>query len=209
MKKLHLLLSPMLLLALTLGLSACGGGGDDGDESAVIKTIEIAATSTNPADCKKYATQSFLEQTQFEEGAAAVKECEEDAGDSEGDPKSVKVTKVEIDGSDATAEASFVGGTFEGQTLSLSLVEEGGTWKMDEIDGFAKLDQDRYAESFEEGVTSGEDRVPKSVASCIGRAFRGLSQSELEDVVFSKDPKRLIELAERCQQRSSGVSAEA
>jgi hypothetical protein len=174
----------------------------------VIKTIEIAATSTNPADCKKYTTQSFLEQTELEKGAAAVKECEEDAGDNEGDPKSVKVTKVEIDGSNATADASFVGGTFEGQTLSLGLVEEGGIWKMDEIDGFAKLDQDRYAESFEKGVTSGEDRVPTSVASCIGRVFRNLSQSELEDVVFSKDPQRLLELAERCQQRS-GASAEA
>ncbi|MET0557556.1 MAG: hypothetical protein ABW065_02630 [Solirubrobacterales bacterium] len=207
MKKLHLMLFP-LLTAFALCLAGCGGGDDGNDEEAVVKTIEIAATSTNPADCKKYATPAFLEQTQFEEGADALKECEEDAGDTDGDPDSVKVAKVEIDGSDATAEASFVGGTFEGQTLALKLVEENGTWKMDEIVRFAKLDQDRYAESFEEGVTSGDNQIPRPVASCIGEVFRSLSQSELEDVVLTKDPQGLIELVERCQQRS-GASAEA
>jgi hypothetical protein len=203
MKRSPLLLLPALALPLILGLAACGGGGDDGDESAVIKTIEIAATGSNPADCRKYATQAFLEQTELEEGADAVKECEEDAEDTEGDPKSIKVSKVAIDGSSATAEASFVGGTFDGQALSMGLVEKDGTWKLNEITGFVSLDQDRYAESFEKGVTSGEDRLPRAVASCIGRVFRGLSQPELEDMVLSKDPHRLIELAESCSQRSS------
>ena len=205
MKKLHLLLLPALLLTLTAGLAACGGAGGDGDEAAVIETIETAATSTHPADCKKLATQDFLEQSEFEEGAAAVKSCEEDAEDTEDDPDSVEVTKVEIDGSNATAEASFEGGTFDGQALSLGLVEEDGTWKMDEIAGFAKLDQERFVEAFEKGITSGDESLPTPVASCIGEVFRGLSKTELEEVVISGDPQLLIEIIEGCQQGSASA----
>lgn len=207
MKKLHLLLLISLLPASVLALSACGGSDGSNDEDAVARTIEIAATSTDPIDCRKYATQNFLEQTQLKEGAGALKECEEDARDHEGNPKSVDVSKVKIDGSDASANASFDGGPYSGQVISLALVEEGGTWKMDEITAFAKFDQALFVKSFEEEVTSGKDALPKSVAACVGRAFLGLSRAELEDTLLSADAQKLVEIAEGCQE--SETSGEA
>jgi hypothetical protein len=203
-KKLYLL--PALLIASSLGLVACGGGGDD-DESAVIKTIEVVVHSTNPADCKKYATQDFLEQSQFEKGAAALKECEEDADDTEDDPDSVKVTKVEIDGSDATAEASFEGGTFDGQALSIGLVEEDGTWKMDELIRFAKLDRARLVDAFEKGITTGGNALPQPIASCIAAVLRELPKDELERVVIGGDPQAIVEIVEGCQQGNESSEA--
>ncbi|HEV2858880.1 MAG TPA: hypothetical protein VGW80_10810 [Solirubrobacterales bacterium] len=199
MRKLHLTLLPALLLALALGLAACGGGGES-DEDKVVETIETSALSADPADCKELATIGFLEQTQLEKGDAAVESCEEDAKDGENDPDSVKVTKVKVDGSDATADAAFEGGTFDGQTLSVALVEEDGTWKMDEITKFAKLDQEQLATAFEEALTSGEDALPEDVGTCFGEVIRELPAEEVEEVIIGGDPQPLVELLEGCQE---------
>jgi hypothetical protein len=198
LKKLYLTLLPALLLTLALGLAACGGG--ESDEDAVAETIETSALTTDPADCKKLATIAFLEQTEFEKGDAAVKSCEEDAEHDESDPDSVKVTKVEVDGSDATADAAFVGGTFDGQTLSVALVEEDGDWKMDEITGFAKLDQERLATALEEGVTSGDEALPDAMGACFGGVLRDLPAEEVEEVVIGGDQQPLIQILEGCQE---------
>jgi hypothetical protein len=199
LRKLHLTLLPALLLALALGLAACGGGGES-DEDKVVETIETSALSADPADCKELATIGFLEQTQLEKGDAAVESCEEDAKDGENDPDSVKVTKVKVDGSDATADAAFEGGTFDGQTLSVALVEEDGTWKMDEITKFAKLDQEQLATAFEEALTSGEDALPEDVGTCFGEVIRELPAEEVEEVIIGGDPQPLVELLEGCQE---------
>jgi hypothetical protein len=199
LRKLHLALLPALLIALALGLAACGGGGES-DEDAVVETIETSALSTDPADCKKLATIAFLEQTQYEKGDAAVESCEADAKDDENDPDSVEVTKVKVDGSDATAHVAFTGGTFDGQTMSVALVEEDGSWKMDEITGFAKFDQERLATAFEEGVTSGEDALPKHVGTCLGEVFRELPAKQAEEVIIGGDPTPLVEILEGCQE---------
>jgi hypothetical protein len=199
LRKLYLALLPALLIALALGLAACGGSGES-DEDAVVETIETSALSTDPADCKELATIAFLEQTQFEEGDAAVESCEEDAKEDENDPDSVKVTKVRVDGSDATADAAFVGGTFDGQTLSVALVEEDGDWKMDEITGFAKLDQERLATALEEGVTSGEGALPEDMGTCFGEVLRDLPAEEVEEVVIGGDQELLVEILEGCQE---------
>ena len=61
MRKLHLLLLPALVLGLSLGLAACGGGGES-DEDKIVETIETSATSTDPAICKETETLSFMEQ---------------------------------------------------------------------------------------------------------------------------------------------------
>ena len=195
MRKLHLALLPALLLALAL--AACGGS--ESDEDAVVETIEASALSTDPADCKELATIAFLEQTQFEQGDAAIESCEEDAREDENDPDSVKVSKVEVEGSDATADVAFEGGTFDGQTLSVALVEDDG-WKMDEITGFAKLDQEALATAFAEGVTSGEGALPKDVGACLGEVVRDLPAKEVEEVIIGGDPQPLVEILEGCQE---------
>lgn len=196
MRKLHLLLIPVLLLISALALTACGGG--ESDEDQVVETIETSVLSTDPADCERLATLNFLEQTQFTEGNGAVKSCEEDAEDDETDADSVEVTNVQVDGSKATADAAFGGGTFDGQTFSVALVEEDGDWKLDEITGFAKFDGDRLAETFEEEFTNEEGADPK-VAACIGDQFRELEQSEFEEFIIGGDTQPLGKIFEACE----------
>jgi hypothetical protein len=193
------LLAPLALLALSLGLAACGGG-EDSDEDKIAETIETAVVSTDPADCEELATLAFLEQTEFEEGSAAVESCEEGAEETEDDPESVEVSEVEIDGSNATANVAFKGSPYDGQVLAIALAEEDGAWKLDQITGFVEFDQDQLAQSFEEGVSSGDDALPAAAASCLGDELRGLSRPEIEDLIFSGDPQPLVELVEGCSQ---------
>jgi hypothetical protein len=198
LRKLHWLL-PLALLALVFGLVACGGGGES-DEDKVVDVIETSATSTDPADCKELATQSFLEQTEFEQGAAAVKSCEESAEDTENDPESVEVSKVEVDGSAATADVAFTGGSFDGQTLSVALVEEDGDWKMDEITGFAAFDQEKLADAFEKGLQSGEDALDPQLATCFSEVIRDVSKAEAEEIVIGGSPDPIVEIIEGCSE---------
>jgi hypothetical protein len=196
LRKLHLLL-PFALLALVLGLVACGGG--ESDEDKIAEVIETSATSTDPADCAALSTQAFLEQMEFSEGEEAVESCEEDAKDTAGDPESVEVSAVEVDGSDATAEAEFVGGDFDGQVLAVALVEEDGDWKMDEIVRFAKFDQEGLASAFERSVQDGGDALDPEVASCMGDTLREISEPEAEEVVIGGSSEPIVAILEACE----------
>jgi hypothetical protein len=195
LKKRHLML-PLALAALALGLAACGGS-DESDEDKIIDVIETSVTSTDPADCEKFATQAFLEQTELSEGKEALESCEESAKDTEDDPDSVDVTEVEVDGSSATADAAFVGGSFDGQALTVALVEDDGDWKLDEITGFSKLDKEQLATSFEEAFEGEEDFDPQ-VASCFGEVLRELDDPEVEEVVIGGSVDPVVEIVEGC-----------
>lgn len=199
MRRLRLLV-PFALLTLVLGLVACGGGGND-DEDRVVEVIETSFTSTKPASCKQLSTQKFLEQTQYAKGKEALKACEEDAEEeSEGDTDSVEVSDVVIEDSTATANATFDGGTFDGQTLSVSLVEEGGDWKRDEITGFVELDQEHLAKSIQEGFEGGQNGLEPAVAACAGKAFAKMPKAELEEVLLGGSSQPIVEIVEGCPQ---------
>ncbi|MGH2986495.1 MAG: hypothetical protein ACRDLO_07405, partial [Solirubrobacterales bacterium] len=115
MSKLRLTAMLAATLAVSLALGACGGDDDDGggeEEDAITEVIETSVTSTDPAKCTRVETQAFLEQTNFSVGDEAVRDCEEDAADTADDPDSVDVENIEVDGSDARADATFTGGGF-------------------------------------------------------------------------------------------------
>ena len=199
MRRLQLSCLPALVIALALGLAACGGGGESA-EDAVVETIETSATSTDPADCKALSTQAFMEQTEAVKGSEAVKSCEEEAEEPEGDPESVDVSAVEVDGSEATAEVAFNGGNFDGQSLAVALVQEDGDWKLDEVSGFAKFDRDKLVANFEKLFESGDEPLEPQVADCMGEAFGELSKPEFEELLFGGSQQPIVEIAEGCQQ---------
>jgi ABC-type glycerol-3-phosphate transport system substrate-binding protein len=191
------LLLPVLLLALVLGLAACGGGGES-DEDKITNTIENAATSTDPAICNETQTLAFMEQTSGESGKAAEKECEKEAEEGADQPDSVTVSKIEVDGENATADAEFKGGTFDAQTLELALVEEGGDWKVDQLTGFAKFDPESLVNSFAEQIEE-EPELEPEMAACLIEGIEELSSSELESVIVENNTEVFGEIAEGCE----------
>ncbi len=195
MKKRHLLL-PCLLIVSALALVACGGGGSS-DESEIEEAIETSATSSDPANCTKLETANFIEQSTDESGKAALKTCEEEARkEPESKAESVEVTEVEVEGSKATANAAITGGSLEGQTVSVALVEEGG-WKLDELTGFVKLDQGALAKVFKTQLEKSGELNAKQT-SCIVEGIEKAPQEEIEEIILSGNSTPIEELAKGC-----------
>lgn len=191
----RLLLLPCILTLSALAFAACGsGGGDDGE---IEEVVETSATSTDPADCKKLNTQKFMEQTTQESGDTAVKKCEEEAKEGEG-AKAVSVSAVEVDGSDATAEAALSGGNLDGQTLEVALVKDGDQWKLNEVVEFTKFNQTKLVEVLEKGLTEPSSEVDPKFASCVIDAFKQGSQKEVEELLFGGSSGTLEEVFEAC-----------
>lgn len=195
MRKLPLLALPALLV-LALGLAACGSGGES-DESKIEEAVEKAATATDPAACTKYQTLAFLEQTNQGSGKAAVKQCEEEA-ENEESAQSASVSKVEVDGSKATADVALSGSVFNGQTVEVGLVEEGGQWKVNEAVRFTKFNQAKLVESFEAELSKASSEVNPKFAACFIEAFEEADQGEIEAMLLGGNEKAFEELAGNC-----------
>ena len=195
MRKLHLLLVPALVLAL--GLAACGGG--ESAEDKIASTIEESATSTDPAICNETQTLNFMEQTNSGSGKEAEKQCEEETKEEgSNEPDSVNVSKVEADGEKATADVEFKGGTFDGQTLEVALVEEDGDWKLNELTGFANFDPGPFVAELAKQLEE-EPQIKPQTASCIVEGLEGLKASDLEAIVVENNTEPIVEIAEGCE----------
>jgi hypothetical protein len=196
LNKRHLLLISALIVS-ALALVACGGSGSS-DEDEIEAAIETSATTADPANCTELETLNFVEQSSGESGKAATEACEEEAKDPAGKAKSVVVSKVEVDGSDATANAALTGGNLEGQTASIALVEEDGQWKLDEISGFVKLDQAQLAKVFDEELKKNKEVTPQMTA-CIVAGIEAAPQAEAEEFILDPANQALGELVESCE----------
>jgi hypothetical protein len=198
MRRLFLL---CLVIVSAFSLVACGGGSDSGDESEIEAAIEASATSSKPADCKKFNTQKFMEQTARSKGTEAVETCEKEASEGTG-AQSAAVSNVEVDGSKATADVALTGGSLGGQEVQVALVQEGDQWKLDELTGFAKFDQATVVKTFEEEFAKSKE-VSQSLASCIVKDFEEAPQAKLEDALLSGSTEGFEELAGSCFKEES------
>jgi hypothetical protein len=70
-----------VLVPLTLFLTACGGGGSDETEQ-IETTLQEALLADDPAKCTELMTADYRDQVASEEGAAALRECEEEVEES-------------------------------------------------------------------------------------------------------------------------------
>jgi hypothetical protein len=184
-----------LLVVSALALAACGSSNSD--ESQIEEAVETSATTTDPADCKKLATQQFMEQTTQSEGSEAVKTCEKEASNDEG-AESAAVANVEVEGSKATADVALTGGGFDGQEVEVALVKEGDQWKLDEIAGFVKFNEAKVIETLEKGFAKPSSEVSKGLAACIVESFEEAPQAEFEEALISGSTEGFEEIAGGC-----------
>jgi hypothetical protein len=192
------ILVPLALLVLAaLTLTACGGGGSS-DEDKITETIEKAATTSDPSNCTELETLNFVEQNSEEKGKAAIKSCEEEAKEGNEQAEDANVESVSVNGSKATAEVEFEGGPLGSQTLEVALVEEGGTWKLDQIEGFAKYDGAALGEAFETEFEEEPEGLNQEQATCIAEGIAKSSKAAAEELFFSGSPEAIIELAKGC-----------
>jgi hypothetical protein len=188
MKRSNFALGAMAVVVLTsLGLAACGGGGDDSstsvssaDQDGITKAIQALAVANDPSACTQYATQKFIDQTNGPaSGQAAVKACEKDASSGQGAiADSVEVTDVQVDGTTATASAKATGSVFNGQTIKVSLVKDGGTWKLDVFNGFADFDKEALITAFKGQLQS--EGASAQALDCVSQGLEKQDDAALE-----------------------------
>lgn len=196
---------PLAVLLLVLGLALAACGASESDEDKITDVIEKSAESTDPADCERLATQNFLEQVELSQGAEAVKSCEENTEDDDEEAEGVEVSNVKVDGSTATARVAITGGSFDGQTAEMKVVEEDGDWKVDEITEFVVFDQEKLADSLEEGLTEGKDALESQLAECFAGVMREVPRPKAEEIILGGSPSPITEIIEGCQQGLEGV----
>ncbi len=133
-------LPALAAVVAALGLVACGGGSS-GDEDEVKKTVNGIYDALGAKDADKVCA-SLSERGKREVTSGSPRRgkkrmtCEQVfsfglsfAGDALKDAGDAKVTKVEVDGSKATATVNF-----RKQSGKVGLVKEDGKWKVSDLD---------------------------------------------------------------------------
>ena len=194
----------VVLAALPLTLAACGGGDDttgssaslsSADQDQITKAVQFAAVSGDPKACTEAQTQAFTEQTTGATGAAAVKQCEKDANDTPAN--SVDVTNIEGSGDSATADATFKGRVFDGQTIAVELVKDGNQWKLDKAVGFKNFDRGAFIAGFKQELAN-QSGVPAGAADCVATNLDKLSDQQIEDVFLNSNTQLQNQLFGSC-----------
>jgi hypothetical protein len=188
----------LLAAALALGLVACGGddGGDEPspeDEAAITKAVEAGLTSADASKCTRYFTAAYSQQIHFTPNETAAQLCAADAQASAA--RTATVTNVEVDGDTATVDAAVTGGPLGDQTLSLEVVNEDGSWKLDGLAGFTEFDRASFERTFSKGDGTA---AGKQAGACLVDSLGQLSDEELEDLYVSGDPNEYAPFIAPC-----------
>lgn len=187
-----------VVVSASIVLAACGGdGGGSADDADITEAIEQAATSDTVERCTEFQTQAFTEQTEFASGEQAVTACEQSAGSGQVAGDSVEVENIEVDGDSATADVTFVGAQLDRQQIAISLVKQGGQWKLDNLDEFTSFDKTAFVNALVESAGASGD-VPEQVLACIENAVNDASDEEIETAYLSGDETQLVGIFGAC-----------
>jgi hypothetical protein len=190
-------------LTVVLAIAGCGGSGGSStsggtsEESQIKDAISTSVTSTDPADCVKLETLTFMEQIHFTSGQAAIRACQHDAPDTSDDPDSVTITNVVVHGANATADVTFHGGGFDGSTLAMALVKQGGQWKLDQITAIPSFDLARFEAAFTQRLTR-DQQAPAAAVQCIRGQLNQAGADAVKSALISGDSSQLLNLIGPC-----------
>lgn len=191
----------LAFLLLSLTLVACGGESNEDKvvkaietEDRIVEVVETALVKTDPASCTELKTQAFNEQSFRIEGAEAVETCEQNARAEESPNDPVDVEIVNVDGSQATVEVK----TADTEPLRMSLVEEDGDWKLDELVRFASFDRGRWLKGQREALESSHSAPERQVIDCFISAYGKMSRAEIEEMSLGGSAEPEIEIIEGC-----------
>lgn len=113
----------LALVFVPLGVLACGGsanGGAGGDEAQIRALIDLG-NSKNPAVCDRMTDRAMAT---LIGGDRAT--CEQQVSQSPAD--SIQVQAIAVNGDTATVTAALAG-----QPAQVTLVKQGGEWKLDDV----------------------------------------------------------------------------
>src|SRR5919106_2974519 len=136
----------VLFAVLALALSACGDSNDDSDEARIHAVLERAFVSFDADACTEILTPRALEQVEFSDSEDALESCVDGADDPDDNAEAIEVPDLEVSGDDATAIVTPQGGSIDGASIGLELVDRDG-WRIDRIASLEVLDRERFLEA--------------------------------------------------------------
>lgn len=189
-------------LLTALALAACGSGGgsgssSSGDQAQITTVIRTSVTSTDPADCTRLETQAYLNQIHFTRGPAAVQACRQSAPDTRDHPDSTRVANIKVDGDNATADVTFHGGGFDGSTLSVALVKDGGQWKLDKLTDIPHFDLAAFTAAFTQRLHR-DQGTPQAALDCITKQLDQAGLDDVKHALLSGESSSLLGLVGPC-----------
>ena len=81
---------------------------------------------------------------------------------------------------------AFIGGSFDGQTVDIDLVEEDGDWKLDEVEGFVNFDPEKIDRRFRKRARRIRREMNRNVIECVIEGLEELSDENWKKPSFSK-----------------------
>jgi hypothetical protein len=151
-------------------------------ETAVIEAL----TENDPSQCTTIVTQRFVEQSFAEAGPEAIEECREANVDAKSTTaEEVTFDRVTVEGDTAQAVVAVSGGAEDGSILTISLLHEGGRWKLDHLDDIqinrARFDRAQEAAGVKEGLT------PQEAQCVVAQLRRTHTTAQLEQEALDED----------------------
>jgi hypothetical protein len=190
----HLILAAVALALAAAALAACGGSSSSSaDEKQITDAIVTSGSTDNPANCTELETQRFVEQNEGQTGQAAIDACRKGTNHAD----SIDVTNVEVDADSATAEAAITGSAFGGQKVQISLVKDGGKWKLDHLDKFIDFDRAAFDSALKDSLSTSSSSTPAQTA-CITDTLAKLSDEKMQSIVLSGDENQLVAVITPC-----------
>ncbi len=173
MKSRHLLPIPCLLIACALALAACGGdaGGDNADAAGSSEPV--------PKPIEKAVTTAVV--------------------NPQYDVDELKITRVRIEGDEATAETELTGGTLDGQSVAVVLVKDKKRWKVKELARFTGLDKPLLVKRFEEANKALPEKLTAAQVRCLTDQFQDASQETVEAMLLDHAKAAFLELGKPCK----------
>jgi len=96
-----------------------------------------------------------------------------------------------------TANVAFHGGSFDGSTLSVSLIKDGDQWKLDKITDIPSFNFPGLVRALTAKFSS-EGTIPPQVASCIVQAFNNAGADQVKSIILSGNGDQLTALFSTC-----------
>ena len=174
-----------LVVALTLGTTACGSSSSDDSADEVRTVIRKALTTSDPAACTTLFTRAYAEQTVLTEGPGAIIACRE--ARRRGKPAlQATISDVSVDDKRATARVALQGGDEDGARYDLRLVRRDDRWRLDRISA-VELEFDRYLRAGRKQIARPPDALSAKESDCVVGRLRGFGEARLERAIVDAD----------------------
>jgi hypothetical protein len=162
------------------------GADQVADQPAIEELLHRTFTENDPKQCTQDLTPAFL-RFSFGSEKGTLDRCRRrNTRQSETSAKSITVNRVIGRGSSATAViTASSSNTLDGSVLTVSLVRQGGRWKLDSFDDI-QIDRPRFDQHLSDDLGA-RGYLPAETTCAIGKLDRTVSSDQIERNVISGD----------------------